>query len=174
MKRTHRFIAQFDPIVHFLHQARLADARLAHQLRPHHAAVFVRVEIRRAQSFHLGIAPDGARLNPGDAARDDAKGARFGAAHEKGCERFAFAFDRERRLGRHIKHAAHVAIGVVRNENSARRCRALQARGEIHCIARRGKFFVRVRAKFPDDDETRVNTDAKRDDRRQTVDGGRY
>ena len=86
----------------------------------------------------LSRSPDHRRLQPVDAARGHAEGARLDTLHEVSQEWLVVALDGERRLLFDVEHTANVTVGVSGDAQPAGRRGLLHARGDVHRGAHRG------------------------------------
>ena len=108
---------QFDPVGELVKQSRLAEARVADDRDDVKLALLEDRLKRVGHAAQLALATDHARLDALDAARLHAEGARLGVPDAVELHRLG-APRRFERVGRvDGEDAAHVPVGVVRDED---------------------------------------------------------
>ncbi len=90
--------------------------------------------------MQLSLPSNCAGLNALHTPRRNAKGARLGRMHEVDLDWLGLALDLDRFQGLHIKNAAHVAVGIVRDEDTAHGRGVLQPAGQVDRVAH-GRVF---------------------------------
>ncbi len=98
--------------------------------------------VRLLQAQQLGVPANHARLHALDAARVQPEGARLGLLDDIDLHRFRLALDGQRLQGLDVEDAAHVAIGVVADEDGADRRGRLQPAGQIDGVAHGGELTL--------------------------------
>ena len=106
------------------------------------------------------VAADHGHLDALDAAGGGPEGAGLGALHQVDAQRLGLALDLERRQRLDIEQAAHVAVGVVGDQDAADGRRVLQPAGDIDGIAHGRE--LRRGADVADQHRAGVDADAHR------------
>ena len=135
---------QIEPILELVEQPRLADSRLAHDRHhPRHRACGNLV-ILTFEDAELCVSADHPCLDAFDPARRHPERSGLRGVNDVDAYRFRLALDVNRAQGSDVEDAADVPVGVVRDENTADRCRLLQAGREVDGVTHRRELAGRA------------------------------
>jgi len=139
-EQAHGLRAQLRPLLELVHQARFADARLAHHGEKARLAVGQHLLEGPLQPLQLFGAAHHLGLHPFNPVQPQGQWPGLGPQHQVGFDTFGLPFDRERRHGLDVEEAVHLPVGIMRDQNAPNGRLAFEAAGEVDGVPESGEL----------------------------------